>query len=60
MAAVVLEKDASTQENLNTPKVIKLNRVNECRTCEGFASCEYAHLGNRACVTMPELFVSQR
>lgn len=33
---------------------------NDCASCEGYLTCEGAYLGCRACVTMPELFVSQR
>ena len=39
--------------------IIQLNS-NTCKGCEGKLFCEHAYLNCKACITMPELFVSQR
>ena len=46
-------------QNDNGGTVIVLD-LHNCQSCEDRFSCEQAFRNCRACVTMPELFVSQR
>lgn len=55
--------ETKAPETGNRATIIRLNpsmKKDECVGCEGYLTCEGAYLGCRACVTMPELFVSQR
>ena len=63
MAAVLKLEDYASKTETRTNNMVYLvtdNNVIQCARCEGFLTCEGAYLGCRACITMPELFVSQR
>ena len=64
MMTAALRKENSNESartEKNTKATVLVLKQNTCQGCSGtIFGCEQAHLNCRACVTMPELFVSQR
>lgn len=60
MTAMKLDNNVATPAENNGGSTIIVLNVNTCKGCEGEFSCEQAYRNCKACVTMPELFVSQR
>lgn len=60
MTARKIETPVAENRVENTAATVIVLNVNTCAGCEDYYSCEQAHHDCRACVTMPELFVSQR
>lgn len=60
MTAMKLENVATPAENKGGNNTIIVLNTSTCKGCEGEFTCEQAYRNCKACVTMPELFVSQR